>query len=294
MIVYGGKDKAVYLHDIKNRTTRQLGQRHPATLDRLTISPRGDRIAGIGWKSESLSVWDTVSGKLTIEDKVNGPLRSVVFSPDGRQVATIGEDGRLNRWDVESKKRKQIQAHSESATGVSFRSDGRLIATASGAWRSSEPGTLKLWKADSLSEDSELKGHESWIQCVEFSPKDNRLASADGHGIVKVWDSETGNEVASFGNPAPVRTIAWSCDARFLAVGMDTGTISVWSLATTEVVADLGTNDDVFGVRFAPGDHSICATSGGREWLLWDVSDITGTTFPKWLAEIVDSKRAEQ
>jgi WD40 repeat protein len=47
---------------------------------------------------------------------------------------------------------------------VAFSSDSKLLA--SGSW----DNTIKLWDYINLTEISTLKGHESWVWSIAFSP----------------------------------------------------------------------------------------------------------------------------
>jgi WD40 repeat protein len=63
---------------------------------------RGDglRIASVGAIDRTLRVWDTTTGQplFACEGHIGMP-RAVAFSPDGKRIATVADDGILKLWD---------------------------------------------------------------------------------------------------------------------------------------------------------------------------------------------------
>ena len=102
-----------------------------------------------------------------------------------------------------------------------------------------------------------------------------RLAQLDRvqFGEVRVWDTTTGKEVASFDVPAaPVYSVALSRDGRLLAAGLDND-IRLWALpsrARSACCAATNRGSRALGVRDRrPGG---CASGGlDRTARLWDV-----------------------
>ena len=68
-----------------------------------------------------------------------GTVWSVIFSPDGKQLATSGSDGTARLWDLSGKELAQFQGHLGWDSSVNFSPDGKQLAT------SGTDGTARLW-----------------------------------------------------------------------------------------------------------------------------------------------------
>jgi WD40 repeat protein len=56
-------------------------------------------------------------------------VQSVVFSPDGKTLATGGQDCRVTLWDTSTWRARQTLRLTDAINGAAFSPDGRLLAT---------------------------------------------------------------------------------------------------------------------------------------------------------------------
>lgn len=82
-----------------------------------------------------------------------------------------------------------------------------------------------------------MLGHTRPIYSVAFTPDGSRLATASGDGTVKLWDSNTGEELLTLlGHAGRVFSLAISPDGSWLATAGQDGISRVYLLNLEELV----------------------------------------------------------
>ncbi|NEQ29332.1 MAG: hypothetical protein F6K28_62500, partial [Microcoleus sp. SIO2G3] len=66
----------------------------------------------------------------------------VVFSPDGKMIASASDDNTVKLWNVSGQELTALKGHRGSVNSVVFSPDGKMIASAS------DDNTVKLWNMD--------------------------------------------------------------------------------------------------------------------------------------------------
>lgn len=138
----------------------------------------------------ALRVWD-VAGKREARSfhAHAGRIYQMAFAPDGKALATAGDDGRIRFWDLAT--RQQV-APSHEPTGkfsLSFSPDGKHLASTNG-----DDG--QIVDVATGRRFLQLKGSGFSLCTVAFSPDGKTLASIAGTDQdVHLWDPATGKEV---------------------------------------------------------------------------------------------------
>jgi WD40 repeat protein len=193
---------------------------------------------------------------------------AIAFSPDGKDIVVSGEADVL-LCSVDSGQVKARLECTKHVFALAISPDGKTLATASG---SPNGGEVRLWDLATnkllreFNKSEAREGMEPGAWSIAFSPDGKKLATAQGSDrTAKVWDVETGNELATFGkHPGWVVAVAFSPDGKTVAASSPgkQSQVKLWDLATGKERATLeGPTGSYNSLAFSP-DGSILAVAG--------------------------------
>jgi hypothetical protein len=137
--------------------------------------------------------------------------------------------------------------------------------------RTQAPDTLVLRDALSGVVRRRLRGHESRVFAVVFSPDNKSLAS--GTSDVRLWELITGQERCRL--PIGARCLAISPDGKVLASGGPDNIVHLWSMATSrEIGRFVGHDGWIVSLRFSHDGKRLASGSWDNTALIWDASAI--------------------
>ncbi|NUQ22761.1 MAG: WD40 repeat domain-containing protein [Saprospiraceae bacterium] len=194
---------------------------------------------------------------LGIEHNFMGEIKKLVFSPDSKYLAIIGEDRAVHFWNTNTfEKTTSLRSYQGSIIDVGFTMDGKWVYARYKTEKISdtplsENEKLRVWELNGWKELSEppkavidlLSANApqdagKWQAVVKSSnatafkesAKGDFLATSHEDGTIRIWNSKTTKEVFSYKGDQLATQLGFSPDGRFLATGGKGKSVQIWAL----------------------------------------------------------------
>ena len=261
----------------------------------------GDRLRLFAVEAAAVSVtWTADGGQPDVTDQFPtvlldgnpGPVWSVAFSKDGKQVAAGIGDGSVRLWDIEKREVvRSFNAHRGNVWSVKFHpSLDLLVSSGDDSW-------VKLWDTKTFEFIHGWKA-DNTVRAIAFSSDNKFLAAGDRAGKVHIYDIDSKRELQTHQQEGTVLGIDFSSDGKLIATVGSDKTVRIFDTETFEQRQNMiGHAGPIYTVAFAPDGPLLATTGWGPEIWVWNsqtgesVLQIPGTTGDNWGLAIVGKGR---
>src|SRR5262249_36539701 len=176
--------------------------------------------------------WDVASGRKVRELTGHSQAQSyLTFSPDGRTIAAGGQDGSVNRWDVDTGEPKEPwrRWQGRDVRPVAYSPAGPLLA--SGGRDGTVPSLAAATGPRRHTVRDPATGQSLPFFCnLAFSPDGRTLAAVNvaPNATLRLWDLETKTERRLTGHTDHILGLSYHPGGKLVATAAWDGTVRLW------------------------------------------------------------------
>ena len=247
---------------------KQLATIETGTVNCVAVSNDGKWIAA-GTQLHGVFVWDAVTFRLAIRHSEYQSVHGVNFSPDSMRLVSAAYKKAIV-WDMVTRKQVQILEHQNYVIAAKHSPQGDRIATATAdgsvqVWDGNDGRLLVdiklkltpqyntglLWFNDHLFvvSDDKIKEFDAYTRspvsespvpnsnyysCIAL-PEHRAFIAYSKNRSLTLWDTSTHSQLALIQHPQDIRSIAFSPDDHFIAIGGEDGKITIQSVSRINV-----------------------------------------------------------
>ena len=281
-VITAGADKTarVWEADSGRMTLELLG--HSEGITGIDVSPDGKRICTSSAYDQSARIWDAANGdSLFVIEQAR--LAFAEFSPDGKLILTVADEGDAVLWEAASGRRLHRLAGpyaqmrgASSVLSAGFSPDGSRVGLVD--WH---PYVYDIAAGKPI---FELEGHAGQVRDINYSPDGQWIVTASEDRTARIWRAASGKSAAVLPHDTEVITAAFSPGGRW-TVTRTAGdrVIHVWETAGWKRVAAIDVRPGVLaGFASSPDGEFILTTAGMPEAVVFEtgsgarVAELTG------------------
>lgn len=274
--------------EAKPELVLQTGYNNFFGATRLVFSPDGRLLATGTFRSNTIKLWDTATGRelrnlSSGKQSAMGMSPAIAFSRDGRFIAAAGGENTVKVWEVTSGREVQTLTSGEGVLAsiggiyfIGFSSNSRLvtISDAVRVWDLATGQVVSSIGSGGLNTLAMMGGEGG----AALSTDGTQLArvSTAGENKIQFWDLNSGRVIreVNLSDKDPLSVdMAFAPDSHLFLAGVVDKRVKLWDVTNRANERDLGATTQVSSpVRFSR-DARLLAMSDGYTVKLWDVAN---------------------
>jgi len=269
------EDGTVRLWDATTGAFRETIWKYTTEICTLAFNPMNSQLA-CGARDGRLTIWDCATSRQIATKMLGGTIHHVVFSADGKQLATASLDSKVRVFEAFGALDAVATLEVPDPSFVSFSNDGRLLAVG-------HPFGARVYRIGSKQLLTQFRVGGWHVRSVLFSPDDSALLTAgDTPALV---DLKTGESCDPFGAPSTLWCVKFSPNNKLVATGDADGKVTLWDcsgrLGLDHAEMDVPAGSAAARLTISPDGRKLAVAADGAagkdqpgrgEVAIWDTS----------------------
>jgi len=194
-----------------------------------------------------------------------GPVFSLAVNPDGKIIATGGEDMLIHLWDPASGEiQSTLEGHSKPVKYLSFSNDGKYLLSAAST-------EIMIWDMENGGSRKYTK-HVTHVYNLDFNQDASRFLSTSMKNKFNEWDRKEAQVLREFEDHSRSCLVAaYSPDYKKIASGSLDRSLKIWDAETQDVIHTISAHgENILSIDFSPDGKLLASASMDKNVKIWN------------------------
>jgi WD40 repeat protein len=232
----------------------------------INVRPTQPPLLVVAYADGEITIFDPTTGKINSRLSIAGRPNVTGISPRGTWLVAGSEDGPVFVWNLTDRNRFPLSSHRGGVLALDFSRNTTNIVTAGG-------DSIAVSNLSAAKEYYRIPV-QSPIRDVAFNSDSSWFVSASNDHRIRVWETDTADELLAMSQDGVVVDVAISSDDRWIASTGDDQTARVWDAKTGAEIFQIPLKDKGSRLAFSNNDRWLISTDESGAIAVWDISKV--------------------